>query len=91
MAKRRTRKQKQTTKHASLRQLYLNPEAEINVVKREFSYKPNAVPAEAKKHKKAVSSPQDSSQKFIKRDIVKSLALASFILSLELVLYLAWK
>ncbi|MBI2103453.1 hypothetical protein HYT59_00445 [Candidatus Woesebacteria bacterium] len=91
MAKRRTRAQKQKTQHQFLKDLYLNPQAKIGLVKGEFKRELKRVTPEARKQKKSDNSPQESNEKFIKRDVVKSLLLASLILSLEVVLYLAWK
>ncbi len=91
MAKRRTRKQKAGTKHTALTHLYADPEARISLVKGEISKKNTAIQKANKPENKVVSLTNSINVSLVKRDIVKSLILASFILCLELVLYFFWK
>ena len=100
MAKRRTRKQKEKAKHrfvisrdptgsaAKPQPKKSNSEAVVKgQTKKRFSLK------KSKKSKAKIADllAKDSGLASIKRDIVKSLILASFILGLEIMLYLRWR
>jgi hypothetical protein len=92
MAKRRTRKQKERAKHQSA--ISWKPSHEIRQdkprVKGQFDFEAGDTSDEAKKAKNAKKLAKDDSLGIIKRDIVKSLLLASLILALEIMVYLAW-
>ncbi len=83
-------KKRRVPRH-TFKYLYETPDADSNTVKGEFKYKPRKFASEAKKLKRAELTAKADIQKVIKQDIVKSLALASLILSLELVLYFLWE
>lgn len=84
MGKHRTRKEKETAKH----QFTLSWEARV---KRQKNIGSNDLNSSSNKPKSAETSAQDAYQPNIKRDLFKSLILVSFILCLELVIYLARK
>jgi len=92
MAKRRTRKQKEKAKHRL--ELSLKTTAKIQDgkprVKGQFNFEASPTSTEASKDKNAISLAKDDSLSVVKRDIVKSLILASLILALEVMVYLAW-
>jgi hypothetical protein len=83
MAKHRTKKQKQFAKH----QFSLSWEPGV---KRQNNIGYEAKTSPAKPKESAENKTQPVPALPIKREIVKSLILVSFILCLELVLYLAW-
>ena len=92
MPKRRTKKHKRENRaSANIARLYEDAGDSAIPVKREFTFEPGMVKLKAKKQKKTTLSAKQISSKSLKREIVKSLFLASLILSLELVLYLVWK
>ena len=82
----RTRKQKETP-HYGFLVSWQPPQARV---KRELKSSEKYEPTEARHPKKANSLAQDSFKRNIKKDIVRSLLVVSFILILELVVYLAW-
>lgn len=92
MANRRTRKQKQKAKHKFFPYQQVEPKKIKSepVVKGQKEKGPEAK-FEAKKVGK---TPKESANlgtlRLIRRDIFKSLLLASFVLGLEIVIYLAW-
>lgn len=92
MARRRTRKQKERAKHNLA--FSWKPTTEIQDekprVKGQFNFEASTTSREASKDKNAIDLAKDSSLSLIKRDIVKSLILASLILALEVMVYLAW-
>lgn len=92
MAKRRTRKQKESAKHNLAFSWKPTKEIRDNSprVKGQFNFEASPTPTEASKNKNAKSLAKDGSLSVVKRDIVKSLILASLILALEMMVYLAW-
>lgn len=83
MSKRRTRKEKQQAKHRFPAPFEAGVKGQKNI-----GYE--AKPGKHEGSKSADLTAQAGSTLPIKRDIIKSLLLVSFILSLELVVYLAW-
>jgi len=79
VAKQRTRKQKE------------NPHWPYAHVKRQKNIGLEAKNDEVGHRKSADISAQEAQARSIKHDLVRSLILISFILCLELVIYLAWK
>lgn len=63
------------------------PEAHVN---RESKFSDKAVTVKLSASKKADIQAKEDSMGRIKKDIIKSLILVSFIIILELVVYLAW-
>jgi len=92
MAKRRTKKQKQKAKRQF--SVYLKNEAENNqfepVVKGQFRKRKIRKISKPAQTKNAEPTAKVESLRTIRRDIVKSLILASLILGTELVIYFAW-
>jgi hypothetical protein len=93
MAKYRTRKQKEKARHHFL--LSWQPEAKNRPPEAGVKGQ-NNIGYEAKfkvseEQKNANNMAQEASTKAIKYNIIKSLIMVSFILCLELVIYLAWK
>lgn len=92
MAKRRTKKDKLSARH----QFALKWEPSLinndlaSGVKRQLKKQISASNAKTQRSKSANILAQEGSVKTIRLDIIKSLILASFILSLELVVYLVW-
>ena len=88
--KRRTRKQKESARHTFT--VSWTPEAkkapDVPVVKGQITSPPEPNFKARQAGGKADLLAQDASLIFIKRDVIKSLLLASFILSLEVVVYL---
>ncbi len=91
MAKRRTRKQKEKAKHQF--KVSWKPEAKSTlsepVVKGQTEVDKKAKKRKGTKRKKAYYKDNSDNLGTIKRDLVKSLIIASLILALEVVLYLA--
>jgi hypothetical protein len=85
VGKRRTRQDKQTARH--IFNLSWSPEASV---KGQFNSEARKVKAQADRPELAKIMAKDASLAPIKRDIRKSLIIASLILALEVVLYLAW-
>lgn len=81
VAKRRTRKQKAQAKH----KFTFEP-----VVKGQFKSEPGTAFSLKLSSKKAKKLANLTDLASLKRDIVKSLILASLVLSLEVMIYLAW-
>ncbi len=81
MAKRRTRKQKIQVKH----KFTFEP-----TVKSQFKNEPKAILLSKLDSKKAKKLANLTVLASLKRDIIKSLILASLVLSLEIMIYLAW-
>jgi len=92
MVKKRTRKEK---KEAHYQFLWKLNQAEIvpqvSLVKSHFPTKEISAPKTKTEAKKATNSEKDLNITAIKKDMLKSIVLTTFILSLELVLYFAWK
>ncbi|MEK7113019.1 MAG: hypothetical protein AAB875_06940 [Patescibacteria group bacterium] len=92
MVKRRTRQQKERAHHAFLYSWQNEPERKQirHDVKGQFKIEPKPVSNISRKAKNANLMAKDDSLASVKRDIVKSLILASLILGIEVVVYLAW-
>lgn len=93
MSKRRTRKQKEEVKHPFT--ISWHPEAkttdsEANV-NRQIKKPLDTIAAKSVETKSPKITAQYSDLASVKRDIVKSLSLASLILASEVVLYLIWR
>jgi hypothetical protein len=82
----RTRKNKENP-HYNFLYSWTPPEARVN---RESKLSDNAPPVKLSASKRADIQAKDDSMGRIKKDIIKSLILISFIIILELVVYLAW-
>ncbi len=91
MSKRRTKKEKETAHH--LFTISYRPEPKKTSfepsVKGQFKNTPEPKKAESEPLKRADLSAKEYGVDFVKRDIIKSVLLVSFILALELVIYLA--
>ncbi len=92
MGKRRTRAEKEKAHHSFLYSWQGQPEKGPvrHDVKGQFKNEPDDI---SKKHRKANSAnlmAKDDSLASVKRNMVKSLILASLILAAEVVVYLAW-
>ncbi len=92
MAKRRTRKQKEKAKHQFTLSWQPEPTKATREadVKGQFKTKPEPEKTQIFKRKKAKITAKPDGLASIRLDIIKSLLLASLILSLEVVIYLAW-
>jgi len=88
MSKRRTRKQKEKAKHQFT--FPSSPGVSQARVKGQNNIGYEAKISQDEGSKSADLTAQAGSTPSAKRDIIKSLLLVSFILSLELVVYLAW-
>ncbi len=86
MAIQRTRKDKQSP-HYNFLYSWTPSEARVN---RESKFSDKAVTVKLSASKKADIQAKEDSMGRIKKDIIKSLILVSFIIILELVVYLAW-
>jgi len=93
MAKKRTRKQKETAKHQFLfsRPNEAKTKSESRAVKGQFNSRHKAEKRKSGKAKNADLLDKEAYLASAKRDVVKSILLASLILGLELVIYLAWR
>jgi len=90
MAKRRTRSEKEKAVHSF--SLSWSPEAnKDDGVKGQFKNKARQVSAKANRPKKAMLLAKDDSLRLIKKDVFKSVFIASLIITLEVVIYLAWR
>ena len=91
MTKRRTKKQKMGARHTFN---IIKSEVKISVsqppVKGQFSLKGKAISSLKPDTKKAKGTAKDPGLSTIRHDIVRSLILASLVLSLEVVIYLIW-
>lgn len=92
MGKRRTRKEKEKARHTFLYTWNSEPKnkAPRHDVKGQFENSLGEKTSKAREAKNAMNVALSSPLTATKRDIVKSLILASLILALELVVYLAW-
>ena len=89
MGKRRTRKEKEKAIHSFA--ISWSPEANSKVdVKGHFNSEAKKASAKAGHQENAMLLAKEASLKLIKKDIFKSLILASLIVIFEVVLYLAW-
>ncbi|MBU0572512.1 hypothetical protein KKH23_03405 [Patescibacteria group bacterium] len=93
MAKKRTRKQKEKAKHsfAKAHQISLGKDPFEPVVKGQFKTNKKARHELPLTSKKAMDSAKDSNIVEVKKELVKSLLLASLILGIEVMIYLAWQ
>jgi len=92
MAKKRTRKEKKEVHYQflwKLNQAEITPQ--VGLVKSHLPTEEISAPKTKTEAKKAANSEKDLNITTIKRDMLKSLALTTFILALEVVLYFAWK
>lgn len=91
MAKKRTRKEKKQAKHPFLRKTKDEPETfKVDMsVKRQIKNKAKAVNKKKKIKNLSEIQAKDAEIQNIKRDIFKSIILASLILVFEIVLYFA--
>lgn len=93
MAKKRTRAQKEKAHHNFT--ISWDPSLKIQSpkanVKRHFKNEASSKSIQAAKTIKANITEHSYDNKAIRKDIIKSLSLASLILCLELVIYLVWK
>jgi hypothetical protein len=90
MGKRRTRQEKEKAIHSF--SLSWSPEATPKGnVKRQFKNEAKAPLPKANKQENAMILAKDNSLRLIKKDIFKSLVVASLIVAFEVVLYLAWR
>jgi hypothetical protein len=86
MPGRRTKKQKLKAKHS----FNLSWAPSEPRVKGQFNIEPKAQKPNSRPHESALNLAKDASLASIKKDMLKSLILASLILALEVVVYLAW-
>ncbi len=92
MPKHRTRKEKETPNYSFLVSWKPDPQSSPgSPVKGQFKTHARAESSEAKGLKNAKSLDKNDVFVFTKRDLVKSLVLASLVIALELMIYLAWK
>ena len=92
MAKHRTRKEKETPNYSFLISWKADAPSPIgSSVKGQFKNHARGKNSEANGHKNANLLDKSASFEVIRRDLTKSLILASFIIALELVVYLGWK
>ncbi|MBI4153495.1 hypothetical protein HY503_00635 [Candidatus Woesebacteria bacterium] len=92
MSKRRTRAEKEKAHHTFLYSWQGEPKKEQlrHDVKGQFKIEPKPASNISRKAKNANLMAKDDSLAWVKRDMVKSLILASLILAAEVVVYLAW-
>lgn len=93
MAKRRTRKQKEKAKHGftETHKISLKKDLFEPTVKGQFKTNKKARHERPGISNKAMESAKDSSIVEIKKELLKSLLLASLILGIEVMIYLAWQ
>lgn len=89
MSKRRTRKDKVEAKHYMSVSWSPNKENELNV-NRQSKNEAERKTTVSNKNKNAEQSAKESQIKATKKDLLKSIVIALAIITLELVLYLAW-
>lgn len=90
MGKRRTRQQKEKAIHSF--SLSWSPEANSGGgVKGQFKNEAKASSPKASQRENAMLLAKDNSLRLIKKDVFKSLVIATLIITLEVVLYLAWR
>ena len=92
MAKKRTRKQKEKAKHSFAEdyQISLGKDAFEPTVKSQFKTNKKARHDQPPKSNKAAESAKNGNIVEVKKELVKSLLLASLILGIEVMIYLAW-
>jgi hypothetical protein len=93
MAKRRTRKQKENARRNFTISWEPSPKRAVDKVhvKRQLTGSDKSVTARSPKQENAKNTANDIDLASIKKDLVKSLILASLILAFEVVLYLLWR
>ncbi len=93
MAKKRTRKQKEKAKHgfAEAHKISLGKDPFEPIVKGQFKTAKKARHEQPPTPKKAMESAKDSNIVEVKKELIKSLLLASLIIGIEVVIYLAWQ
>jgi len=93
MSKRRTKKQKESVRHPFTLSWNSSQESVATEapVKGQTSLSIKAKSRATGKLNSADISAQEASIKYVKHDILRSLAVVSLVLCLELVIYLAWK
>lgn len=93
MAKRRTRKQKEKAKHSFTKthKISLGKDPFEPIVKGQFKTNKKARHKQPPTPKKAIESAKDGSIVEVKKELIKSLLLASLILGIEVMIYLAWQ
>ncbi|RLC31405.1 hypothetical protein DRH13_03085 [Candidatus Woesebacteria bacterium] len=93
MAKKRTRKQKEKAKHSFIKtyKISLKKDSFEPIVKGQFKTNKKARHEQSGTPKKAIESAKDSSIVEVKKELLKSLLLASLILGIEVMIYLAWQ
>ena len=93
MAKKRTRKQKEKAKHGfdSIYQISLGKDAFEPTVKGQFKNTKKVRHEQPPASNKATESAKNGNIVEVKKELVKSLLLASLILGIEVMIYLAWQ
>lgn len=93
MAKRRTRKQKEKAKHnfIKIHKISLKKDSFEPIVKGQFKTNKKARHKQSGTPNKAMESAKDSSIVEVKKELLKSLLLASLIIGIEVMIYLAWQ
>lgn len=93
MTKRRTRKQKEKAKHGFVKthKISFKKDSPEPIVKGQFKTNKKARHKQLPASKKAMESAKDSSIVEVKKELAKSLLLASLILGIEVMIYLAWR
>ena len=92
MAKKRTRKQKEKPKHSFAKgyQVSLGKDVFEPTVKSQFKTKKKSRHDQPPASNKATESAKNGNIVEVKKELIKSLLLASLILGIEVVIYLAW-
>lgn len=92
MAKKRTRAHKTSPNYSFLISWKPDRKEDLGTaVKGQFKNEPDKKIPEAKGHENANLLEKNGGFVLIKRDLLRSIILASFIIALEVVVYLAWK
>jgi hypothetical protein len=89
MAKRRTRKDKETAKHTFT--VSWNPEGNAGTVKSQKEKQTSQTSSGLNQHENSGSTGLILSLDSIKRDLIRSVSIGGFILAFELVIYFFWK
>ncbi len=93
MAKKRTRKQKEKAKHSFIKthEVTTKKGSFEPAVKGQFKISKKARHKQPHASNKAMESAKDSNIVEVKKELVRSLLLASLILGIEVMIYLAWQ
>ena len=91
MSKRRTKEEKIRANYSFIFNSNAIRFAKENVVKSHLKLNKVDGIKEAKMQKKGLNKELENNLNYIKKDIIKTLILTTLILSLEIVLYFAWK